>query len=383
MKLYRDADGHTALALQASLSILIALGLWNATAEWSPILALWSVGRPWWLTLAPRALVVALFLCALAMSAGVRVRVAALTLAALAAALYALAPAVYHNNYYLLWLVTLALAMAPHPDHSVARVTAAEKPSPRPWPPALAVFLRAQVTIVYWVSVAVKLSHPMWGGTGHAIQWITTTRAPDSAFGLVNPLLRPLLSRPVLAALSEWAIVGLELCLPLLLFNPRTRRSGVALGAAMHVVMQEWLFPQVFSFVMLLGYFAFIEGGDRAFTVRFDPRNSFDRALAAHYPRVDWMGRTRWLPLDTPGPLALDDHGVERRELAALRVLVAVTPATVLAYAALALLAPGADTVLTLPRAAVENLLVAGVSLGFIPGLLDRPFARLRRALDD
>lgn len=383
MRLYRDADGHTALTLQAGLSLLVALGLWNATAEWSPILALWGVGRPAWLALAPRALVVAMFLCALAMCAGVRVRASALTLAAFAAALYALAPAVYHNNYYLLWLMTLALAMAPHPDHSLAWITAADKPAPRAWPPALAVFMRAQVALVYWVSVAVKLSHPMWGGTGHAIQWITTTRAPDAHFGLVNPLLQPLLSRPVLAALSEWAIVGLELCLPLLLFNPRTRRLGATLGVAMHAVMQEWLFPQVFSFVMLLGYFAFIDGGDRAFTVRYDPRNRLDRALAAHFPRVDWMGRTRWIPRDAPGPLTLDDRGTEQRDLSALRLLIALTPVTVLAYAALALLAPGADTVLTLPRAAVENLIVAAVSLGFVPGLLDRPFARLRATLDD
>lgn len=147
----------------------------------------------------------------------------------------------------------------------------------------------------------------------------------------------------------------------------------------MHVVMQEWLFPQTFSFIMILGYFAFTEDSDEAVVVRYDPDNAVERCLAMIYPRVDWFGRTRWIAAEPKTFLSIEQHGTTRHRLAALRTLAVLSPVTVLAYAFIALSAPGARTVLTFPRPVVENVLIAIVALCFIPGLLDRAYVKFTR----
>ena len=66
------------------------------------------------------------------------------------------------------------------------------------------------------------------------------------------------LRAPALARAAEWAVMLTEVALPFALASRRARvRAGAfAVGVAMHTVMHAWLFPQLFTFLMLARYFA-------------------------------------------------------------------------------------------------------------------------------
>lgn len=353
-------------ALRTGTGALALLGLLHAEAEWSPRLSLYAVGReglsariPW-----------ALWACALLASVGVTLgrapRLSALVFCVSLAALHALAPQVYHNNYYVLWLFVLITALeptdGPRAPWETGTSSAVTNLVPR--------LLQAQIALIYWLSVLAKLAHPWWREGGAVVRWIVTERVPNSGVqGIVNPLLSPALSVPALAAAAQTAILGVELLLPFMLFSRRWRRVGFAVGATMHTVMQEWLFPQLFTFLMLLGYYAFAPADDRAWTLRLNPSHPLHARLARALPALDWLARVR-LETSPGAALALTGpSGSTRRGVPALWWLAALCPASVLAYAGFALIAPELGAVAGVPRATLENLVVMTVGvIGLIPG---------------
>ena len=229
-------------ALARGLAALLLLGAHHASIEYRPAFALWSIGRPSPWSWAPQSALFALQLLALAMLLSRWTRAAAAAACAVIAALYATVPATYHNNHYLLWLLLLLVAIAP--TGAAARVD-------------LSRALRWQLSLVYLSSVVVKLAHPWWRGTGSIIRWLATTRAPEAnPDALLSRALSPLLSIPWTSQVAELSVTALEVALPLGLLLPRTRTLCVFVGVLLHISMQEWLFPQLFTFLMLLGYFA-------------------------------------------------------------------------------------------------------------------------------
>ena len=333
-------------ALARGVAALLLLGAHHAAVECRPAFALWSVGRP--LPWAPSAALLALHALALAMLALRWPRACAALAAATLAALYAAVPATYHNNHYLLFVALCLVALAP---------------ADAAGPVDLARAVRWQLALVYFTSVVVKLAHPWWQGSGAVVRWLATTRAPESnPHALTTRAFARLLSAPMPSRLAELAVTALEVAIPLALASRRTRRAAVVTGVLLHVAMQEWLFPQLFTFLMLLGYFAWSPAGDRAWTLHAPPGAA--RAVAALDPlgRVEVRPAQAWCLVDPtgrahPGPWA------------AVR-FTALTPLTVVAWAAVALLFPEHRSVGPVPRDALENALVAAYLTALVAGTL-------------
>lgn len=325
--------------LRGSLGALALLGVEHMRGEWSASLAVWSYGRE------PSAAALAWGLVALAggsaaaVALGWRWRLAGVAFCASLASLYALAPVTYHNNLYLLWLLML-----------LAVVTGGRWKGDG----AFAWLVRWQVAFVYLASVVVKLSHPFWQGSGGVIRWLALERVPLAHRGVVNPLLQRWLVRPDVSSFLDHATMAVEVAIPVMLLVPRWRRAGFVLGVALHWAFQAWLHPQLFTFLMLWGYFAFVPVGDGAWAARAPA------AAARWIQRLDWLGRTsvsagEALAVTTPG-------GTPLGRLASLRALASITPVTLLVAAAFALVAPEVQHLGGVPRAAVEE--VALLTLG-------------------
>ncbi|MBI5515866.1 MAG: HTTM domain-containing protein [Deltaproteobacteria bacterium] len=351
----RPVDARLPAALRAGVAWLCLLGLWSDLPEWSRCFAVWSYGREAYLW-APWALVALAAVGALGLLHDHPRRASgALVLGALAG-LYALVPATWHNNLYLLWLLVGACAFTPGPRAGL-RWLLKEDRAPLPDEgPLLPWLVRTQLQVVYLGSVLVKLTHPWWSGTGQVLRWAATVRQPSQHHGWWNGLLAPLVSVPWVASLVDVGVTAGEATLPLFLVSPRWRGAALAAGALLHCAMQEWLFPQLFSFLMLLGYFAFGPVGDRAWGVRWDPETRWASALGAWGERLDWLGRARWEPAAGAAFRVTDPAGRALDGPLAVALLAPLTPATVLVYALLAL---GDGGRLAAAREPLENAVVA------------------------
>lgn len=369
-------SGRTHAAMHLTLGCIAVLGLQGLSHEWSDSLAVWSYGRALSLrTLTPHVCIALAGLASIAFTLGWRWRLAAVTVCTSMALAYAVAPVTYHNNLYVLWLmVLLTLVASPRAYHPSALFT--DGPEPASHDALFPMLVRWQVAIVYVGSVLVKLTHPMWQGTGSLVRWLATVRVPELSDGLVNPIVRPLLSHPTIASVADIVTEGAEVIVPLMLFAPRLRRVGIACGIALHGFMQAWLSPQLFGFLMLWGYYAFVPAGDRSWAVTWAPTSAFDARLVSLYRRIDWMGRTTWREGDA---LTLTDADGARYEgVAALRMLSVLTPVTLLSFATMSLAAPGMRQVFTLAREPIENVALFAWASLWIPGLWDRTLRWVR-----
>jgi hypothetical protein len=66
----------------------------------------------------------------------------------------------------------------------------------------------------------------------------------------------------IIGNMGTWLAIGLEITLPLLLWNRRTRLIGIVLGVGMHLVFDYAMRLGYFFPGMLLGYIAFMRPGD-------------------------------------------------------------------------------------------------------------------------
>ena len=347
-------------ALTGGLAALLLLGAQHAAFECRPAFALWAIDRhaPW--SLAPPFTLLALQALALAMLLSRWPRACAAAACAVVVALYATVPATYHNNHYLLFVLLLLVAIAP--TDSAAPID-------------LARIVRWQLALVYLSSVVVKLGHPWWRGSGTILRWLATTRAPEAnPDALLFRVLSPLLSAPLPARLAELAVTALEVALPLGLANRRTRHLAVGVGVLLHLSMQEWLFPQLFTFLMLLGYFAWSPADDRAWTLAVPGGAAAPARLAPFLAFVDPLRRLTVVAGANDAKWSLTDpagrrfHGI----WAAIRFSV-ITPHTVIAYASMALLFPEVRAIGPIARDALENLLVGAFILALVvSGLIAR-----------
>jgi|GEM_PF-1482128 len=350
-------------ALARGVAALLLLGAHHAAVEYRPAFALWSLGRahPW----APAAALLALHALALAMLFTRYLRASAAAAATVIATLYAAIPATYHNNHFLLFVLLVLVAVAP---------SASSAGSPSRTPIDLAGAVRWQLGLVYLSSVAVKLAHPWWRGSGEVIRWLATTRTLEANPDAIVPrLLSPILSRPLPSRLADLAVTLLEALLPLALASPRTRRPAVALGVLLHLSMQEWLFPQLFTFLMLLGYFAWSPADDRAWTLT-PPRGADPDRVARALARVDPLARIALAPpAESPRWTLTDPSGHASHGAWAALPLALLTPHAVIAYAALALVLPELRVIGPIPRDALENVLVGSLlAAAAVRLLLDR-----------
>jgi len=208
--------------------------------------------------------------------------------------------------------------------------------------------------VVYLFSVAVKLAHPWWQGTGRVIVFLATERAPSQDPGILQGFLGPILAMPGMARVAEVGVMGTEVLLPLGLAWGRSRRVALAVGVAMHTVMHGWLFPQLFTFLMLALYGAWTPSDDRSVAVGFDPARRTHTWLRALLPALDTAGRCREMPEPVEGGLAVSPRpGVVHRGPAAWASLACRLPVALVLWALAALALPA--TVGGVPRAVVDN----------------------------
>lgn len=232
-------DADFAALFQRRLGLLVGLTVAHAlVTEWPRFFALDATGRSPLDAAAPWVLAFAALLSGL----GFAWRHPGYGLGAVLAlgALHARVPSVYHNNYYLLGCMVALTALT-----RLGRAEGLLRP-----------LLRAQLAVVYLVSVVVKLSHPWWNGSGRVLQLLATEYVPGRGGGLLQSALGPWLADPGRARFTDQAVMLAEVLLPVCFYLARWRRAALWAGVAMHLVMHEWLFPQVFSVVMLLGYLA-------------------------------------------------------------------------------------------------------------------------------
>lgn len=348
-----------AWSLQATLGALGLVGVVHALArEWPAVFALYAVGRDTPAAALPWALGAALLVSLAAFLHGRFARLGAVSFVLTAAALHAAVASTYHNNYYLLvWAVGLAAAFG-DPAYRLARLVRGDVPAEDGVTGRTLVRLvRALVAVVYLFSVVVKLSHPWWRGSGQVIVWLATVRAPSLDPGLVQAALGPVLRAPALARAAEWAVMLTEVALPFALASRRThiRAGAFAVGVAMHTVMHAWLFPQLFTFLMLALYGAWVPVGDRARSLVLDPARPLHARLARWVPALDWSSRLHIV--SAPGPLRLrgPDAATEHRGPAAWMGVLCRLPGGLLLWATLSLALP--DTLYGAPRALVDNAL--------------------------
>ncbi len=327
-------------ALRRCVGMLLFLGAQQAVRDDGPAMDLWSIGRAMPLRAAPPLLLFALLPLGLTIAAGRLPRTLSALAAACMAALYALVPATYHNNHYLLFVLLVLSAIAP--DGGPRRID-------------LSRAVRAQVGLVYLASIVAKLQHPWWRDGGALLQWVAVDRAPGAnPSALLPSLLQPLFSHAAPARAAQLGVLALETALPFALAHRRTRDAAFVAGISMHLVMQEWLFPQLFTFLMLLGYTAWSAAGDHAWRARASPR------VAALVRSVDLLGRAVVDDAASAGLAVTAPSGRTVHGAAALLALLPLTPLAVVAYAAIAILVPEWRGVGAVSRDALENVVVLG-----------------------
>jgi hypothetical protein len=317
--------------MRRMLGVLTLLGIAYMTDEWHHTLNVWAYGRPsperWY----PYVYCAAAFVSAMLFTLGVMWRLFAGVCCLSLAAMYAIAPTTYHNNLYL--LATFLFLFSVFGKSSV-----------------LATLVRTQLAVVYVGSAIVKATHPLWGATGDAIRWLAFVRVPTLNRGFVNVLLQQVVVHRPVAMLFDAMTIVTELAVPLLLFSPRLRRTGLVVGVALHVFLQAWLFPQLFTFLMLWGYYLFVASEDRAWVVCGSP------SLAHVYKRLDWFERTTWTS-DVAFSITSPDGNTWKGVLAFLWLTV-LSPATLILFATLSLLAPTYRNPMGLSRDVLEEVLL-------------------------
>ena len=344
-------------SLHRSLGVLAVLGLLHMRGEWRDTLAVWGYGRsvgeaarPWWLLDGAT-------LAAMLFALGIAWRASGLAMGVLMAMAYVVAPVTYHNNLYLLALLVMLTALFARHEGSPWQRGDGERA-------VSGVYERLaqwQLALAYVRSVLVKATHPLWQGTGGVIRWLAVVRVPETRGGMLNAWLSPLLAHHGIAAALDVVVEVGEVAIPVMLASPRWRRMGLVAGVVLHGFLQAWLHPQLFTFLMLWGYFAYVPAGDRAWTLTWNVRSPLQRRLAAWWPRIDWRAR---IALREGDASALDDGRGGRWQGFGAWVMAAVlSPVSLLAVATLCLLAPTITRVGPWSRDGVEQVMLGALAV--------------------
>jgi hypothetical protein len=123
-------------------------------------------------------------------------------------------------------------------------------PTPVPW--ALRLFA-LQISVVYLSSAIEKALGTDWLA-GTAMYYVART----DAFGKL-PLPGALFESVALTQAMTWAVLALELALPILLWVPRTRRIALGVAIVFHLAIDYAMHLFLFHWLMILGLLAFAE----------------------------------------------------------------------------------------------------------------------------
>jgi Vitamin K-dependent gamma-carboxylase len=283
-----------------------------------------------WYPELPRPLYVGLLalgvVAALAMSLGLRTRVAtAATFGVVAYNLF-LSTTHFHSNRAYLVIVLAALAIVPcGRELSVDAWLRARRglPALDPRSPAWPLWLlRFEAAVVYGASGLSKLVDGDWfGGT---VTWHRMVQVRDQidASPLPSWAVSLLVDRSFHTVAAK-VIVLTELFIAVGLWWRATRYAAVWVAVAFHIAIQLSASVQVFSFLGIAALVIWAAPSPRDRVVVFDPTAAGQRRLARAVGALDWLARFRLVEGGRGGPLTLTDRDgtVSTGRAARVRVL--------------------------------------------------------------
>ena len=200
----------------------------------------------------------------------------------------------YHNNRYALLLLGFLLAFTPC-DRSFLLVRGRTHTLPREQriaPSFARRLFQLQVSLIYLGSTGGKLFDADW--RSGQVLFMRFARAPELWAQRGHPLpawLIEVLTTTWFASLAAKAALASELFIALGIWLPRTRRLALWLGVVFHISIELSSNVELFSWLMLAAYLAFVVPEVRERRFEYAPGNAGARWLARLLPALDWCAR--------------------------------------------------------------------------------------------
>ncbi|HYQ46892.1 MAG TPA: HTTM domain-containing protein [Polyangiaceae bacterium] len=213
----------------------------------------------------------------------------------------------YHNNRYALLLLGSLLAFTPC-DRSLLLVRGRTHTLPleqRVAPTFARRLFQLQVSLVYLGSAGGKLFDADWRGGQVLLLRFLRTPEVFARHGVSLPSWSiALLSSSWFASLAAKAAIGSELFIALGIWFPRVRRLALWLGVVFHISIELSAKVELFSWLMVASYLAFVVPEVRQRRFEYVGGNRFGEWLARFVALSDWCARfeRKSLTPATPGP---------------------------------------------------------------------------------
>lgn len=167
-------------------------------------------------------------------------------------------PFILHGGDIVLRLLVFYLIWMPSGERWAVRLH--PRPTPVPargevWPLRL---MQIQMCAIY-LSAAISKTYGNWWVDGDAMSYIAQLR---EFFAVSRPGVGLIASTPILLKLITWATVGGEFAIPLLVWFKETRRVAIVAAVLLHLGVEYTMYVYFFSYTMLVGLCAFLEGAD-------------------------------------------------------------------------------------------------------------------------
>lgn len=200
----------------------------------------------------------------------------------------------YHNNRYALLLLGFLLAFTPC-DRSYLLVRARKHTLPleqRIAPTFARRLFQLQVSLVYLGSTGGKLLDADW--RSGQVLFMRYARAPELFASHGHPLpawVISVLTSVWFASFAAKAAICSESFIALGIWFPRVRRLALWLGVVFHISIELTSSVELFSWLMLASYFAFVVPEVRERRFEFMPGNARAQWLARFVTLFDWCAR--------------------------------------------------------------------------------------------
>jgi len=200
----------------------------------------------------------------------------------------------YHNNRYALLLLGFLLAFTPC-DRSLLLVKARKHTLPleqRIAPTFARRLFQLQVSLVYLGSTVGKLFDGDWrSGQVLSLRFARTSEVA-AAHGITLPTwVNELLSSAWFASLTAKAAIGSELFIALGIWFPRVRRLALWLGVVFHISIELSAKVELFSWLMVASYLAFVVPEARERRFEYVSGNRRAEWFARFVALSDWCAR--------------------------------------------------------------------------------------------
>jgi vitamin K-dependent gamma-carboxylase-like protein len=209
----------------------------------------------------------------------------------------------YHNNRYALLLLGLLLAFTPcDRSFSLVRGRAHTLPREQRSAPTFARRLfQIQVSLIYLGSTGGKLLDADW--RSGQVLFLRFAHVPEfcAQHGLAVPAWAlSILTSAWFASVAAKAAIASELFIALGIWVPRARRLALWLGVVFHVGIELTANVELFSWLMVASYLAFVVPEVRERRFEFVAHDARASLLARLVGLFDWCARFERLSLASP-----------------------------------------------------------------------------------